>query len=215
MVIKQDILLKSPKSQLFDSNKIYLNPVFYIIKKNQCYLHLRNRQDQEDSDLLATVTNTLKWQYRIEAHFVGSQTGNQPHGRPSITYPSILSKDTGLKWEDLATAMVDRCVCGPRLSWAALWLDDDDITETNTTHRYMYVNLPGTSISSVRCFLLKGSVWELSRWRSMIGRSMMVPLPGRITGSFINVSIKGSGGGERITLLVKLSWLHSIITYIL
>ena len=51
--------------------------------------------------------------------------------------------------------------------------------------------IPGTSSSSVRGCLLKGSVWELSRCREMIDRSITVPL-GSITGSFISVSIRGS-----------------------
>ena len=51
---------------------------------------------------------------------------------------------------------------------------------------------------SVSGCLLNGSVGELSRWRRMMERSMMFP-EGRMTGSLIRVSIRGSGGAVRYT----------------
>lgn len=55
----------------------------------------------------------------------------------------------------------------------------------------MMLWLPDSSMLSVRGCLLKGSVGEFSRWRRMMDRSMMFP-EGRITGSVISVSIRGS-----------------------
>lgn len=53
------------------------------------------------------------------------------------------------------------------------------------------VGLPDSSMLSVSGCLLKGSVGELSRCRRMMDRSMMFP-EGRITGSVMSVSIRGS-----------------------
>ena len=52
-------------------------------------------------------------------------------------------------------------------------------------------SVPGLSISSVSFCLLKGSVFELRRWRPITERSMMFPL-GNSTGSNIIVFIRGS-----------------------
>ena len=61
---------------------------------------------------------------------------------------------------------------------------------------------PGIKSSSVNRCLLNGSVWELSKCRMMIGRSMMEP-PGSSTGSCIKVSISGSKEGGW-----GLGWVH-------
>lgn len=51
---------------------------------------------------------------------------------------------------------------------------------------------------------LKGSVWLDSRWRSMVGRSMVTRLSGRTTGSCV-VTEQGSGAAtlSRAGLLVR------------
>ena len=59
----------------------------------------------------------------------------------------------------------------------------------------LFPHWPGWSSDSVSGCLLKGSVWELSRCRMMMGRSITLPL-GSITGSRIRVSISGSTMGE-------------------
>lgn len=56
------------------------------------------------------------------------------------------------------------------------------------------MELPGSSIFSVRVCLLKGSVEEFKRCRRIIDLSMMFP-EGNLTGSNINVSINGSERG--------------------
>lgn len=79
-------------------------------------------------------------------------------------------------------------------------------------HKKHVSHWPDTSWSSVRGCLLKGSVCELSRCRIMMALSITVP-HGNFTGSFISVSIKGSGPWNDTRTIEKISswWNFGVV----